>query len=75
VTALDADREQPGVDEAHDVTARGRRGNARLGGEHARRQRAAVAQRQQHPRTGAVGEDRAQRGEVGIAHMPVRLDA
>ena len=73
VAALGDDGEEPGVDEPPEVLAGGRRRDARLRGEHARRQRATVAEREQHPRPRALAEDRAEGGEVGVSGHEVSV--
>ena len=67
VAALGDDGEQPRVDEPPEVLAGGRRRDARLRGEHARRQRAPVAEREQHPRPRPLAEDGAEGGEIRVA--------
>src|SRR5205085_11599771 len=49
--------EEAAVDEPREVPARGRGSDAGLGGESARRQRPAVAERREHARPGRLGEE------------------
>ena len=67
VPAAVDDGDETRVDEPGKVVARRGRRDAGLGREHARRERAAVAEREQNPRPGRLGEQRADGCEVGVA--------
>jgi hypothetical protein len=65
------DREQPGVLQAGQLSARGLRRHARLGRQDAGGQRAAVAERDQHARPGRIGEQGGRTGDVGLSARAV----
>ena len=69
VAALGQHLEQPGVREPGEMAGRRRRGDPRLARQHARGKGAPVAEREQDPRAGRLGEERAQRREVGVSGM------
>src|SRR4051812_38634502 len=66
VAALRGHGHQPRADELAEVPAGRRRRHARLGRQHAGRQRAAVAEREQHPRPRTVREHAADGREIGV---------
>ena len=67
VATVRLDRQQARVDEPAEVARGGRGSDAGLRGEHARGQRAAVAEGQQHARARRVGELRGEGGDVGVS--------
>ena len=67
VAAVALDGQQPAVDELAQVGAGGRGGDPGLVGEHAGRQRAPVAEREQDPGPRRIGHQRSDLGDVGVA--------
>ena len=67
MAAVALDDEQPALDELSEVGARGRRRHPGLPGEHRRRQRAAVAEREQYPCASGIGDKGADASDIGIS--------
>ena len=67
VAAVALGSEHPALDQLAEVGRGGRRGHARLVGEHARRQCAAVAEREQDARPAGIGDEGSDARDVGVA--------
>ena len=67
VPAMGLDRQEAGVGQLAEVTAGRRPADARFVGEHAGGQRPPVVEGEQHLAPGRIGQQRGQRGDVGVA--------